>query len=288
MSDADRNSGRHDDSDSVIETSSGALRDDDRIESGSRRSGDVWGSQQRNRRGAVVLAALGVGALLGALVLPGVRSILLALSGVGLFGAVLTWYLTSGRFVAAATGESIYSAFAATGEELVAEFDLQDERVYAPVRSGDSEGAPVRLFVPSRSDFVVPDADALAALIVSSDDERESGISVQPTGRRLYSEFRRSFRGRVADRPAPLADQLTNALVHELELVDGAFAKTESGRVTVSVSGCAFDPVDQFDHPVVSFLAVGLVSALDAPVTVDVTDADGSFEYLVTCEWDEQ
>ena len=54
------------------------------------------------RRTAAGMDALGGVALAGAAAFPGVRTVLVALAGTGLFGALLTHYLTPERFAARA------------------------------------------------------------------------------------------------------------------------------------------------------------------------------------------
>ncbi|NHN46669.1 hypothetical protein G9464_03545 [Halostella sp. JP-L12] len=286
MSDVERNTESHNDRGDAPEVSGETARSDRPVE-GYQRSGDGHGEGPSHRRAIVVLAGLGTAALLGALTLPDARTVLFALAGVGLFGAVLLRYLTPTRFVHPTAGESLYAAFAATGEELVAELELRDERVYVPTAANDRENASVRLFVPSRSDYVIPDDGELAALFVDSDDGRAEGISVRPSGGQLYREYRRSVSGGLAERPAPLAEQLTDGLVNQFELVDDASAEVEDGRLRVSMTDCAYGPADRFDHPVSSFLAVGLATGLGVPVTGDVATVDEE-EYVVTCTWNEE
>jgi hypothetical protein len=278
-----------------------------------------------HRRTALGLFAVGALAVLGALALPQSRDVLFALGATGLFASVLTYYLTPEQFVAAETGERVYAALATTGAELVAELGLRDERIYAPVSGtaaasagGESSAGPagdvddadgerdaggasavgrkggaaspgVRLFVPTRSDFAVPDPDELDSLFVVTDDDRERGVSLSPTGGGLYREFESAMVGTVEEHPVALADQLADALAEGFELVESASADAdpERGRATVEVAGSVYGPVDRFDHPVASLFAVGLAATLDRPVSLDVTPAeDGPADYFVTCEWD--
>ena len=66
----------------------------------------------RYRRTAIGMAFLGGLGLLGAGLIPSLRELLLALGGTGLFGALLTYYLTPERFVAASVGEAVYGTLA--------------------------------------------------------------------------------------------------------------------------------------------------------------------------------
>lgn len=248
----------------------------------------VRARQHAHRRTALGLFAVGALALAGALAVPDSRTVLLALGGTGVFAGILTYFLTPQQFVAAEVGERVYAAFAATGAELVAELGLQDDRVYAPVRATDEAFADVRLFVPSRSDFLVPNRDRLESLFVVTGQERERGVSLSPTGGGLYREFESSMVDDLAERPADLADQLADALVEGFELAESATAEADpdGGRVTVEVAGSVYGRVDRFDHPVASLVAVGMAANLDAPVSVEVTTVEsGPADYFVTCEW---
>lgn len=268
--------------------------DDDTVDPARRRRVGVSRSpvaggdaSQSNRRAVVALLGLGVLALVGTLIRPESRTVLFALAGVGLFGAVLVRYLSPARFVPEEVGQSIYSAHALTGEGLVGDHDLSNVRVYVPTGSGDDEPG-VRLFVPSSRDFVVPDVTDLRTLAVGSDDRRQRGVVLPPTGGELSRDFRSDVDRAGPERPRPLAERLADALVAEYELVERASVSDveEHGSVTVAITASAFGPADRFDHPVPSFLGVTLAAALDVPVRVAVTPADGTADYAVTCEWD--
>ncbi|WP_276302467.1 hypothetical protein [Halorussus lipolyticus] len=225
-----------------------------------------------HRRTALGMFAVGALAVVGAVVFPDARSVLFALGGTGLFAGVLTYYLTPEQFVAAETGERVYAAFATTGARLVAELGLQDDRVYAPAETDDDEFAGVRLFVPQRGDYAVPPPEKLDSVFVVADNEFERGVALPPSGGALYREFSSAMTARVADRPSPLGDQLADALVEGFELADSATADAnpDEGRLVVELSGLVYGAADRFDHPAVSFLAVGLSAELGTPVTATV------------------
>ncbi|WP_435181709.1 hypothetical protein [Halorussus sp. AFM4] len=248
----------------------------------------VEGRRAGYRRTAVGLFVVGALAAAGAVFFPDARSVLFALGGTGVFGAVLTYYLTPERLLAAATGEQVYAAFAATGRRLVAELGLQEEFVYAPADAA-GEFANVRLYVPQRSSFEVPAPTELGSLFVATEDDRSRGVAVPPCGGSLYREFERSMTDSVADDPAVLADQLADAAVEGFELATSATADADpdDGRVAFEVAGSAYGSVDRFDHPVASLFGVGLTAGLDAPVTVEVTEDEDDSTALVACEWDE-
>lgn len=236
--------------------------------------------QTHYRRTALGLAALGGVALAGAALFPDAREVLLALAGVGLFSGLLVYYLTPERFVAASVGDRVYEAYARTGSDLVADLGLTADRVYVPT------GDETRLFVPQHAAYDVPSADDLEGVVVVTDDAQRRGVALHPTGGGLYREFERTVTGEPADEPALLAEQLADAVVEGFELADSASAETDAGRVTVGVSGPVYGDVGSFDHPVASFVAVGVASALDVPVELDVSSSDDDrVDALVSARW---
>lgn len=240
-----------------------------------------------HRRTALGLLIVGTVALLAAVVFADSRTVLLALGFTGLFGAVLTYFLTPEQFIAAEIGECVYAATANNGDRAVGELGLQGTQVYVPAR--DEDDAPVWLFVPNAGDYVVPDRSALDALFVVTEDDRERGVSFSPTGGSLYRQFSDTLADDIVDDPAEAADQLADTLVEAFELVGSATAQLDrsGGRVRMAITDSAYGPVDRFDHPVVSFFAVGMAVALDRPVVADATKIDDEHaEYVVTCEWD--
>jgi hypothetical protein len=236
--------------------------------------------QARYRRSALGMAALGLLALGGAALFPAVREVLLALAAIGLFAGVLVYYLTPERFIAASVGESVYDAHARTGTALVDDLGLTDRRVYVPTGEG------VRLFVPQHEAYAVPDEDAMDDAVVVTDDEQRRGIAVHPSGGDLFAEFERTLTGEPSPEPAALADQIADGVVEAFELADSATGDGEAGRLTVEVSGSVYADVDDFDHPVASFVGVATAATLDAPVELDVTDGGDQVDALVTVTWD--
>lgn len=238
--------------------------------------------QSKHRQTALGLAGLGVVALLGAVLLPETRDILLILSGIGLFSAVLVRTLTPERFIAASVGDRVYTAYAHTGERLVADLGLTAERVYVP------SGETARLFVPQQTTYELPDTDTLETqTFVVTADEQTRGVSLEPTGSGLYREFEQELAEATADNPPQLGGQLSDALTDGFELANTAQAEGEPGRLSVAVSGYAYGDIETFDHPVTSFVAVGVAAALDKPVRVEVSDKDDDrADATVTCRWE--
>ncbi|WP_415380186.1 hypothetical protein [Halosimplex sp. TS25] len=236
------------------------------------------------RRTAVGLAALGFVGVTWAALLPSLRDVLLVLGSIGLFGGLLTFYLTPERFVAADVGRGVFETMADDRAALVAELGLTEQRVYAPV--GDA-GERVRLFVPQYEDYELPDRDALTDSLVVPRDEAGRGATFAPTGRSLYELFAEALPGQPPERPGPLAEQVGDALVEQFELLDRTRVDaSETGRLTVGLGETVYGPADRFDNPAVSLYAVALARALGEAVTLEVdTVEDGRDAYLLTVRW---
>lgn len=235
--------------------------------------------QARYRRTAAGLAVLGLLAVLGGLVFPDGREVLFVLGATGLFGGVLTLYLTPGQFVSADVGERVYAAMAANEAAIAGDLGLSELRVYVP-----ADGSTARLYLPQRATFERP-TDPDSPVIV---DDESRGLWLEATGSFLFEEFERALAGGLADAPPLLATQLADGVVEQFELATAVEpdVETEGGRASFAVSGSAFGDVDRIDHPVASFLAVGFAVGMDRPVRVEVTADDGRADWLVTCRWE--
>jgi hypothetical protein len=238
------------------------------------------------RRTAAGFALVGAVAALSALVFPDARDVLVALAGTGLFAAVLTLYLSPERFVAADVGERVYAAQARNHERLVAELGVSDHRLYLPA-AGERVAT---LFVPQFDEYVLPEGTLEETLVVP-DEQRARGLAFTPTGEALFEAVERSLGGSIADRPGPLLDQLSEALVATFEVVDATDVEVapDGDGADVAVYGSVYGDGTRFDDPVVSLLAVGLAVALDRPVRATVSgngdvesDADG---YVASFRW---
>ncbi|WP_254272343.1 hypothetical protein [Haloarcula marina] len=238
--------------------------------------------QSQYQRTAIGLGALGLVAALGGLLVPTGQTVLFALGGTGAFLSVLTYYLTPERFLPASLSRSVYEALASNESALSTELGLRRDRVYVP-----TESVGVRLFVPKHAEYTIPDDDALRDVFVVTDDDSPRGISLAPTGAGLADEFDRGMTTTAAA-PRDIATQAGDALVEQFELVDSATSDADptGGRITVVVDESAYGAVDQFDHPVASFLASVTARRLEQPVTAKTEPADDERRYRITLTWD--
>jgi hypothetical protein len=235
-------------------------------------------NQRRYRFTAIGFAIVGVIALGGAALFPPERTVLIALGGTGLFGAVLTYFLTSERFVAATVGERVYGSLAGNEAAIVDDLALQGEPTVVPA---DGSAAPARLFVSLAPGVEPPETENLSVPFVT---DGEPGISLEPTGAGLYAVLTDAV-GTLPETQQGIATMVGDALVEQFELINAVEVDSEPGRVTMAVEGSAYGPVDRFDHPVASLLATTLSVELQSPVAVSVTEADRA-EWLVTCRLD--
>ncbi|GAB6878830.1 hypothetical protein JCM17823_11040 [Halorubrum gandharaense] len=219
------------------------------------------------RKTALGLGGLGIVGVLGALLFPDARDVLFALGGTGLFAAVLTYVLTPERFVAASVGARVFRTLARDRDAVVDELGLAGDPVYVP-------GEDVRLFVPRSTKGPIPDPKALGEFFVVPDDPQRGGVAFHPTGADLLAEFTETSSATIESKPTAVAAVLGEAVVELFELADGVeyAVDADTDRVTFEVDGIMLGDPTAIDHPVVSFLAVGLVSMLDEPVHVTVLD----------------
>jgi len=254
------------------------------LERENRRLRRAYARQQRSeyRRAALALAGVGGVALTAAALFPAVRSVLIVVGAIGVFGGVLTRYLTPERFVSADVGERVVSALADNEAAVAAALGLQADRVYVAVDGPE----PARLFVPQHREYAVPDLEALAGTLVIPDDPAQRGLALRPTGGALYQEFQRTTSGDPPTAPDTLVDHLAEAVVETFEIAERAEATVDvaDGRATVDITSGVFGGGDVFDTPAASLVAVGLAATLETPLQSEVTPTDDGF--TVSCLWD--
>ncbi len=224
--------------------------------------------QVTHRRAAIALAGVGVLAGGAGLLLPTVRELLIALSGIGLFGAVLTYYLTPEQVLTADVSERVYTALVQNEQAVVSELDLSDEMVYLP----STESGNIRLFVPHYADYQLPAREELRSFFVVSESGHERGVAFTPAGKLLFEEFTETVSVSEASFDEYVS-QLTDAAVHSFELASAIEYSSDAsqGRLTIECTNPAYDGATQFDHPITSFVAVGIAARLGCPVSTTTT-----------------
>ncbi|MCU4975353.1 hypothetical protein OB955_21870 [Halobacteria archaeon AArc-m2/3/4] len=209
-----------------------------------------------------------------------VRELLFALSATGLFGIVLIVTLRAERQVPRSVAEAVYATTAANEAAIARKIAGSQVRLYVP----DTERSQVFLYVPPTRDYDIPPEPTIPWSI----DDEDTGLILEPTGASLYQQFQTQLTGDLGDGVTKLALALTDGLVKEFELARSANVDVwpEEGRATIAVQNGSFGDVDQFDHPIGSFLAVGFAAGLDRPVELNVKPDGGRADWSITCSWD--
>jgi len=256
----------------------------------NRRLRDRLAERQQSRYRDTALGLIGVGLLCGIFgyFTPAASTVLFALAGTGLFAGVLTYFLTPERFISADVGQRVYSATAQSFARLCDDLGLSNRRIYL---AAHTDGATTesdldsRLFIPQTQDTEIPAADAFDSAFLVEDDRR--GLAVQPTGGDLVTAIRDSLTEPFGDTPEMLCSQLTDAIIEDLELAKSAEYDIDQadGRVSVQFTGALYGDGTQFDHPIVSVMAVGLAAGLQTAIETTVTESD---PLAVTFRWEPQ
>lgn len=254
-----------------------AASPDEAVTTGDHRS---RGRGQRRYRVAS-LALGGLGVLLGAaaFAVEDGRSVLFALSGIGLFGAILLYVLLPERFVTASVGWRTYAPLAEVGPLFVTNTDLSDRRVYLPTGDGH-----VRLVIPE-SDGTFDSHIERSVGLHETDNARE--LVLPTTGDELLTEFREHHGESLTADPEALLHQLLDVLVKEFELIGHATGHVDpnEGRAVIAVERSYYSPPTTFDHPVAAFLAAGFAAGLDTAVVLTDSRHDEDGRYDITCTW---
>jgi hypothetical protein len=242
--------------------------------------------ETRYRRTALGLAAVGVVFGLAGVVVTAVQDVLFAIAAAGLFGAVLTRFLTPEQFIPLDIGEGTYAALADNESALADQLGLSAKRVYLSTPQGP------RLFVPELAEYdrTLLEEDAFDRPLVVNDTASRSGAAFRPTAEPLLRAFEEQYRGDLPSTPAEAVATIREGVTDALELAGAVEIDLDSGdgRVTFAVDDPLYGDLTGFDHPISSFLGAGLGRALGVPIEVDVvvTERDQQATALVTCRWD--
>lgn len=224
------------------------------------------------RRSASALLGVGCIAVLAGILLTGVRDVLIVLGAIGIFGGILTWYITPDRVLTVAVSESVYQAAAANGDRLREELGLQSRTIYAPTETS------VRVIVPQHQSFEVP--ESISSLFLTADGSSR-GIALTPTGVALVAEAKQMQQANPSQSLLGAVQQWGDAVVEQFEIADAVTVAESSSenRVVVSVDGSSFGDLTEFDHPVVSVLGCGLAETQESPIEVNhIDEATVAFE----------
>jgi hypothetical protein len=217
------------------------------------------------RKTALALTAVGAGAVLGGAALPDVRAVLFVTGAVGLFGGILTWYLTPERVVPISVSESVYDGATGTLTDLRNELGLQPVTVYTPV------GDQTRGFVPRDRDAETPEN---LSHVFPGDTSGSAGITFTPSGQRLTRETDEIRTTQSSNTALDAVEGVADSLVEHFEVADRIAVEREADGedVVVSVDAPAFGSLTRLDHPIVSALACAAAQGVEEPVVVDAAE----------------
>lgn len=233
----------------------------------------------RYRRTALGLAGLGGVALLGGLLFTAARDVLFIIAAIGLFGGLLTYYLTPERFVAADVAERVYQSLAGNEAALAADLGLSGDIAYLPTPAAEQ---PATLFIPQEPDAPLPEPAAMEGPLVVTDATQ--GLALDPSGAGLFTDFEATLTGGLGETPGQIARQVKDGVVEAFELAEDTELEVDGtdGRVTLACGESAYPAA--FDTPVASLLATALAVGLDTAVEV-TTRTDEATDLTVTCQW---
>jgi hypothetical protein len=257
----------------------------DLLKAENRRLRELLAAAQRSRyrNTAIALCAVGLVSGILAVAVPTGTDVLFAFAGIGVFGGVLTYFLTPERFIAADVGKQVYTATADSFERLCHDLGLSDRRFYVTAsdrenvpmgRSDQSQLADSWLFIPQTAETEVPEVSTLDSSFVIDDERR--GLLIRPTGSGLLTTVTRSLSEPLAETPDAICEQLADAIVEDLELAQGMTYEVDpaTNRISVQITSVLYGDGTRFDHPVVSLIAVGLATGVEHPVEPTVTATD--------------
>jgi len=232
-------------------------------------------TQTTYRRTALALLVVGLSGIAGGVAFPAGRTVLVVVGAIGVFGGILTWYLTPDTVLSVSVAESITDAHARTVADLQRDLDLRDDIVYAPAPGCVAE---TKVFLPLHAAYELP--EDLDDLFQTDTPDPTRGVALQPTGAQLYRALDRSLDESLD--AGRLPDAVPEGLVEQFELATSARGELDTNAFTVQLEGPAIDRLDRPDHPIVSFVGVATAQALDQPIRVDaVNPTDGR----ITLTW---
>jgi hypothetical protein len=230
-------------------------------------------------RTALGLAGVGIAAGVAGLVVTTAQQVLFSVAAIGLFAGVLTRFLTPERFIPEDVGHGVYAALAENEAAVCDHLGLAGPHVYLDTDAG------LRLFVPERESYELPDGAALADPFVVTDDAASTGASFRPAATDLLDSFERTHRGTLPAAPGEAATHLGEGLAEGLELAGRVETdvRASEGRATFEVTDARYGDAATFDHPVRSFLAAGMARSLECPVECEWATTDDAL--VVTVRW---
>lgn len=268
---------------SDLEKRIGALEERNReLRVENERLRSVTGPRVTYRQGAVLFTLVSAAAVAGTVLYPESRDVLIAVAGVGVFGAVLFGILVQEWLLSASISRALYDTLWRNERRIASRLRVDEASRYVP--SGvDSIG--VRLYLSRSFDDPIPSGASLDSTVLTVDDRYT--LLLEPTGKELVDVFERT-NGALPDDIQAAAVTLREAVVQEFDLAVGAEIadlrlSTDGGqnRLRVRVWGSVLGDATRLDHPIRSFIGVGLARLVEAPIESEAWTDDNDNAVLV-------
>lgn len=261
------------------------------------RSAYAAAQRSRYRRTAIALCLVGIISAGAGVLLPTSQSVLFAIGATGLFAGVMTYYLSPNQFVAATIGDRLVEANVVTLNGFIQTLGLSGTIVYVPTTDAVVR-TDVIAFLPQSTEYSIP--TELSPGVITDAEPAAQGIGTIPIGGLLLDEFTQALTTERATDPDRLGEQLAEAITDQFELATTVEIETAitgetkedgvvpAGRLTAVCTEPVFATTTALDHPIGSFIASGVATALDRPVElrVDNENSDNNNNYQATVRWE--
>jgi len=242
----------------------------------------VTGPLVTYRHGVVLFLLVSVGAAAGTFLYPGSRDVLIAVAGTGAFGAILLGMLVQEWFLSASVSRAIYDTLCENETRIASRLGVAETSRYVPT---GRESLGVRLYLSRSLDDPIPPSDALGSTAVTVDGHYS--LLLEPTGAEFVDLFERT-NGALPEDVRAAAVALRESVVHQFELAIGAEVadlELPSGpgrnRLRVRVWGSVLGDPGRLDHPIRSFIGVGIARVVGGPVESETWLDDNENTVLV-------
>jgi hypothetical protein len=209
----------------------------------------ITGPRVTYRQAAVLFLLVAAAAVGGTMLYPESRDVLIAVAGTGAFGAVLLGMLVQEWLLSASVGRALYDTLWQNERRIASRLGVAETSRYVPT---GRESLGVRLYLSRSLDDPIPPPESLDSTVVSV--EGHYTLLLEPTGRELFGIFERTN--------GDLPDDLR-------------------------VAAIALGDATRLDHPIRSFIGVGLADLVGMPVESETwTDEDDNA--VLAFRWEDE
>jgi hypothetical protein len=245
------------------------------LEMENERLRSVTGPKVSYRRAAILLILVSAVATAGAFLYPDLRDVLIGVAGTGAFGAILLGMLVQEWLLSASVARALYDTLWRNERQIASRLGVAETSRYVP----RDEELGVRLYLSQTLDDPIPPAESLGATVVTV--EGHYTLLLNPIGQELFGLYERT-NGELPGDVRTAAVAMREAVIHQFELAIGAEVvdiELSNGpsrnQLRVRVWGSVLGDATRLDHPIRSFLGVGLAELAGTPVESEAwTDQD--------------